>query len=121
MLSKGGFEYIFELSPELLNQKDWRSDGYRWIQGATLSVASKSELTCKKYYFKSQIKKGNNSTDSFQRRAIECSKFPHRVLIRYLDDESCSVFYNIQPSFDLFPTSLLPFSATSASLSRTNL
>ena len=88
VLPKGGFDYIFEWSPDLLNKKNWRSDGYCWIQGATLSVTSKSGFKCTKYYFKSQIEKGNVSIDSFQRRAIECSKFPRRVLIRYLGDES---------------------------------
>lgn len=61
---------------------------YRWVQGATKTVTSKSGAKCTKYYFKTQVAKRSVTDDSFQKRVIVCTKlYPNRVLIRYLGDE----------------------------------
>jgi hypothetical protein len=88
ILPAAGFSYIFKWNPECRNEKDWRSDGYRWVQGATKTVTSKSGAKCTKYYFKTQVENRSVTDDSFQKRAIVCPKlYPNRVLIRYLGDE----------------------------------
>lgn len=84
LLPEAGFSYIFEWTPESRNRIDWRSDGYRWVKDAIKSVTTTNGVEYTKYYFKSQIENENITDSTFQRRAIECSRYPYRVLVRYL-------------------------------------
>jgi hypothetical protein len=76
ILPAAGFSYIFKWNPECRNEKDWRSDGYRWVQGATKTVTSKSGAKCTKYYFKTQVAKRSVTDDSFQKRVSQIVSKP---------------------------------------------
>jgi hypothetical protein len=93
LLPEAGFSYIFEWKPGCRNEKDWRCDGYRWVQGATKTVMSKNGAKCTKFYFKTQVDNRCVIDDTFQKRAISCSMYPNRVLVRYLGDETSAKMF----------------------------
>lgn len=63
LLPEACFSYIFKWKPEFRNEKHWRSDGYRWVQGATQMVMSKNGAKCTKFYFKAQVENTSVTDD----------------------------------------------------------
>lgn len=89
---KAGYQYIYKWD-STTRRKDWRADGYRWRQNATVKF-NYGEAKCKRYYFKLKIGPGNDYTNEFSKHAIECSLHEKQLLIWYQGDNSVVVDFS---------------------------
>lgn len=89
---KAGFQYIYKWD-STTKRKDWRADGYRWRQNATVKFKH-DEANCKRYYFKLKVGPGNDYTNDFSKHAIECSLYDKQLLIWYQGDDSVVVDFS---------------------------
>jgi hypothetical protein len=89
---KSGYQYIYKWD-STARRKDWRADGYRWRQNATVKF-SHGDAKCKRYYFKLKIGPGNDYTNEFSKHAIECSLYEKQLLIWYQGDNSVVVDFS---------------------------
>lgn len=89
---KAGYQYIYKWE-STAKRKDWRADGYRWRQNATVKFTH-GEAKCKRYYFKLKIGPGNDYTNDFSKHAIECSQYEKQILVWYQGDDSVVVDFS---------------------------
>jgi hypothetical protein len=89
---KSGYQYIYKWD-STTRRKDWRADGYRWRQNATVKF-NHGDAKCKRYYFKLKIGPGNDYTNEFSKHAIECSLYEKQLLIWYQGDNSVVVDFS---------------------------
>lgn len=89
---KAGYQYLYKWD-STTKRKDWRADGYRWRQNATVKFKH-GEANCKRYYFKLKVGPGNDYTNDFSKHAIECSLYDKQLLIWYQGDDSVVVDFS---------------------------
>ena len=89
---KAGFQYIYKWE-STAKRKDWRADGYRWRQNATVKF-NYGEAKCKRYYFKLKTGPGNDYSSEFSKHAIECSLYEKQILVWYQGDDSVVVDFS---------------------------